>query len=59
VKQIFKGGLISESFSCCAYFFSIGGESPLEIAHDSYLAHLWGDWSQSEKNSEIKPPLGG
>ena len=24
---------------------------------DSYLVHFWGDWSQSEKLFEIKPPL--
>ena len=29
----------------------------MDRAKDSDLAHFLGDWNQSEKHSEIKPPL--
>jgi len=54
-----KGGIFSKSFS-------LGLKSPKksilflgDSAQDSDLAHVIGDLSQSEKHSDIKPPLLG
>ena len=61
VETIFKGGLISDFFSFsfksankrCQ--MTISNIFSLDFAQDWQL--FWGDLSQSEKHSEIKPPL--
>ena len=59
-----KGGLISETFSLWFKSEIIGVKSLFwaqstkrEDSHDSDLAPFFWDLSQSEKLSEIKPPL--
>ena len=49
----YKGGLISESFWLCLK--PPTNNSPQHF--DTNLPHLFGDLSQSEKLSEIRPPL--
>ena len=60
-KCILKGGLISESFSLSGSNLQKKGAKSLfrfiVQAKGSDLAFIFGDLSQSEKLSEIKPPL--